>query len=57
MSKEQGTCDICSVDNEIEITVHCPECEQSNQICKPCLDNSDTGYLFCRECDHVLDTS
>ena len=53
MNKETGTCDDCGLNCDIELIVLCPECEQSNQLCLNCLE---LDYVYCRECDHVLDT-
>ena len=48
-----GTCDICSQDKAIDVTILCNECQQTNQICSDCVT---LEYLYCRDCNSVLET-
>jgi hypothetical protein len=46
-----GTCDSCLIKVNIEGVVVCPECGQSQQLCKYCIGLES---FPCRECNRII---
>lgn len=50
--KDFGTCDNCKEETKIETVILCEECQQSQQLCSNC---SQESFIYCWNCYSVID--